>query len=101
MLSLPALNKRMTGKSKCTPYEIGLKVKALLDEKVGTKDILLKVGIKQAQLTTYKKIIKNGRLEDIQTKSVCNILFEEKRAEQARKVAQSHPDVPKSPDKPK
>ena len=60
-----AFNKRMLEKRKLTPYEIGLKIKALLDDKAKTNVILETVDIKRAHITTYKKIIKHGRLEDL------------------------------------
>ena len=81
MLSVLAFNKRMADKRKLTPYEIGLKIKSLLEFKVGTKQILETVDIKRAQLTTYKKIINNGRLEDLRTKSVRKVLAEEKKSD--------------------
>ena len=90
-----ALNKRMaeknslTFRNKLTPYEIGLKIKALLDDKAKTNDILETVSIKGAQLTTYKKIIKNGRLEDLKTGSVRKILAEEKSLERSKKCRQN------------
>ena len=75
----------MTEKRRLTPYEIGIKIKTLLDDKTDTNQILETVGIKRAQLTTYKKIINNGRLEDLRTKSVRKVLAEEKRSEQSKR----------------
>ena len=77
---------------KLTPYEIGLKIKALLDDKAETNVILETVGIKRAQLTPYKKIIKNGRLEALKTKSVRKVLSEEKGAERTKKAKGSEPE---------
>ena len=39
---------------KLTLYQIGNRIKALLDENANTNVILETVGIKRAQLTTYK-----------------------------------------------
>ena len=74
---------------KLTPYQIGHRIKSLLDEGADTKVILESIGIKQAQLTTYKKIINNGRLEDLRTNSVRKILAEEKKSEQSKKLMTS------------
>ena len=73
-----ALNKRMAEKRKLTLYEIERKIKTLLDDKVATNQILETVGIKRAQLTMYKKIINNRRLEDLKTNSDCKVLAQEK-----------------------
>ena len=48
------------------------------------------VGIKRAQLTSYKKIINNGSLEDLRTNSVRKILAEEKKSE-AKQVNEDQP----------
>ena len=71
---------------KYTPYEIGGKIKSLLDEGTDTKVILESIGIKRAQLITYKKNINNGRLEDLRTNSVRKILAEVKKSEQSENL---------------
>ena len=74
---------------KLTSYQIGNRIKSLLDEGADTKVILESIGIKRAQLTTYKKIINNGRLEVLRTNSVRKVLAEEKRSEKSKKLITS------------
>ena len=87
----------MAEKINRTPYEIGMKIKALLNDKADTNMILESVGIKRAQFTKYKKIIKNGRLEELKTKSVRKVLAEEKEFEKSRASREQNekPETPK------
>ena len=75
-----------TSNVKYTPYEIGLKIKSPLGEGADAKVILETTGLKRAQLTTYKRIIKNGRLEDLRSNPVRQILADLKKLEQFKNL---------------
>ena len=46
-------------------YELAMKIKSLMEKGVKNKDILEATGIKQTQLTGYKKAIRYGRIDEL------------------------------------
>ena len=54
-------------------YETAKFIKFLMDKKVKGKEIEELTGIKHSQITTYKKIINSGKMEDLKNKSVSKV----------------------------